>query len=212
LPPAICAIVKNFRELPPNLTVPKLRAVMDTRLTVMRTENGRPIGMRKELEDLSRMTVSQLRQKYIEAFGEQSRSNNKQFLFRRIAWRMQANAEGGLSERARRRALEIANDADLRLRAPKTYFGSDVTVDPKLSVRRKVARELDRRLPPPGSYLEREYKGHRIVVKVLVEGFEFDGAIYRSLSAIAHKATGTKWNGFLFFNLLPAEENSDAKA
>ena len=65
------------------------------------------------------MTVTQLRQKYVEVFGEETRSNNKQFLFRRIAWRIQALAEGGLSERARRRALEIANDADLRIRAPK---------------------------------------------------------------------------------------------
>ena len=46
---------------------------------------------------------------------------NRQFLFRRVAWRLQAVAEGGLSERARKRALEIANDADLRLQAPKGY-------------------------------------------------------------------------------------------
>jgi hypothetical protein len=96
----------------------------------MRTENGAEAAMRKEIDELSRMTVSQLRQKYLEAFGEESRSNHKQFLFRRIAWRIQALAEGGLSERARRRALEIANDADLRIRAPKTKFGPDVTLDP----------------------------------------------------------------------------------
>jgi Protein of unknown function (DUF2924) len=45
------------------------------------------------------MTVGQLKEKYGEVFGESSRSNHKQFLFRRIAWRMQANAFGGLSER-----------------------------------------------------------------------------------------------------------------
>ena len=61
-----------------------------------------------------------------EVFGEASRSNHKQFLFRRIAWRMQANAYGGLSERARRRALEIANDADLRIRAPKNFLKVDL--------------------------------------------------------------------------------------
>ena len=172
----------------------------------MRMENGVETAMRKEIDELSRMTVGQLRQKYLEAFGEESRSNHRQFLFRRIAWRIQALAEGGLSERARRRALEIANDADLRLRAPKTNFGPDVTLDPKLSVSRKVGA-LDPRLPPPGTYLEREYKGRRVIVKVLVNGFEFDGAIYRSLSAIAHEITGTKWNGFLFFNLTATEEN-----
>src|ERR1700693_2651926 len=115
-------------------------------------------------------------------------------------------AEGGLSERARRRALEIDNDADLRIRAPKTKIGADVALDPKLSVSRKVASALDPRLPPPGTYLEREYKGRRVIVRVLVNGFEFDGQVYRSLSAIAQEATGTKWNGFLFFNLMPTEE------
>src|ERR1700684_2643812 len=121
----------------------------------------------KEIEGLRRLTVGGLRDKYLEVFGEESRSNHKQFLFRRIAWRIQAIAEGGLSERARRRALEIANDADLRIRAPKPKFGSDVALDPKLSVSRKVSSALDTRLPPPGTYLEREYKGRRIIVKVL---------------------------------------------
>ena len=60
----------------------------------MRMENEMETAMRKEIEELSRMTVGQLRQKYIEAFGEESRSNHKQFLFRRIAWRIQALAEG----------------------------------------------------------------------------------------------------------------------
>ena len=100
----------------------------------MRMENEMETAMRKEIEELSTMPVGQLRQKYLEVFGEESRSSHKQFLFRRIAWRIQALAEGGLSERARRRALEIANDADLRIRAPKAKFGPDATLDPKLSV------------------------------------------------------------------------------
>jgi hypothetical protein len=211
LPPATSVIATNFGARFPDLTVPKLRAVMDTRLTAMRTENGMETAMRKEIDELSRMTVGQLRKKYLEVFGEESRSNHKQFLYRRIAWRIQAIAEGGLSERARRRALEIANDADLRIRAPKTKFGEDIALDPKLSVTRKVAGALDPRLPPPGTYLEREYKGRRVIAKVLDGGFEFDGEIYRSLSAIAHEVTGTKWNGFLFFNLTSTEENPNGK-
>jgi hypothetical protein len=83
-------------------------------------------GVRAEIEALRHMTVGQLKVKYREAFGEDSRSNHKQFLFRRIAWRIQANAEGGLSERARRRALEIANDSDLRIRAPKNFLKHEI--------------------------------------------------------------------------------------
>ncbi len=77
--------------------------------------------IRKEIEALRHLTTARLKEKYREVFGEESRSSHKQFLFRRVAWRIQANAWGGLSERAKRRALEIANDADLRIRAPKDF-------------------------------------------------------------------------------------------
>lgn len=46
-----------------------------------------------EIEGLRRMTVTQLRAKHLELFGEECRSNHKDFLFKRIAWRMQAMAE-----------------------------------------------------------------------------------------------------------------------
>ena len=72
------------------------------------------------IEGLRRFDVSELRRKYQEVFSEESRSSNKEFLFRRIAWRLQANAEGGLSERARYRAAHIVDDSDLRTRAVGT--------------------------------------------------------------------------------------------
>jgi hypothetical protein len=76
------------------------------------------LNVAQKVGELRRMTVGELRREYAAVFGEQTRSYHKEFLVRRIAWRMQANAEGGLPERARQRALEIADDADLRLRAP----------------------------------------------------------------------------------------------
>ena len=74
----------------------------------------------KELAALERMTVGQLHQRYIEVFGEPVRSRHKRHLIRRIAWRLQANAEGGLSERALRRAEELADVADARVTPPKS--------------------------------------------------------------------------------------------
>ena len=71
-----------------------------------------------EIDDLQYKTVAQLQIRYREVFGESSRSNHKQFLIRRVAWRLQALAEGDLSERARQRAAELANDADLRMLPP----------------------------------------------------------------------------------------------
>jgi hypothetical protein len=52
--------------------------------------------------------------------GEIRSEVNKSWLIKRIAWRLQALAEGDLSERARQRAKELANDADLRLSPPKS--------------------------------------------------------------------------------------------
>ncbi|MBU1949391.1 MAG: DUF2924 domain-containing protein, partial [Candidatus Eisenbacteria bacterium] len=73
----------------------------------------------KEIERQSDKTAAELREKYGEVFGEETRSRHKDFLRKRIAWRLQANEEGGLSERALHRARELANEADLRLIAPR---------------------------------------------------------------------------------------------
>jgi hypothetical protein len=125
-----------------------------------------------EIEDLRQFKVSALRNKYREVFGEESRSSNKQFLFRRIAWRLQARAEGDLSERARRRALEIADDADLRIRAPPGFFMEFGPGDIARPNNRAGARR-DRRLPATGTLLTRQFENRRIVVKILADGFEY---------------------------------------
>src|SRR5262249_416258 len=66
---------------------------------------------------LPRLRVSELRVKFAEVCGEPTPSHNKVWLVKRIAWRLRAQAEGDLSERARRRAAELIADADLRLTA-----------------------------------------------------------------------------------------------
>jgi Protein of unknown function (DUF2924) len=152
----------------------------------------------REIEQLRSLTVSGLRAKYRELFGEDSRSGNKDYLYRRIAWRLQAHAEGDLSERARRRALEIANDADLRVRAPKATIDADAH---KRTTVMNISGARDPRLPKPGTLLTREFKGAMHVVKVLSDGFEYDGRAYKSLSRIATDIAGTRWNGFVFFGL-----------
>jgi hypothetical protein len=153
--------------------------------------------LREQIEELRHMTVGELRKKYIEVFGEETRSHHKQFLFRKIAWRIQANAEGGLSDRARHRALEIANTADLRVCPPK---GFELGAPAKNSVSRKVM-SADSRLPAPGGILIRKWKGDTVKVTVRDDGFEYNEQVYRSLSAIAREVTGTKWNGYTFFQL-----------
>ncbi len=152
------------------------------------------------LEGLARLKVAELKIKYREVFGEVSKSSNRDFLFRRIAWRLQANAEGDLSERGRQRAAEIADDADLRTRAPRSFLPGNTVHGPALRVDRSRPQK-DWRLPPPGTLITRRLADRQIVVKVLEDGFEYDSRRFRSLSAIAREVTGTRWNGLLFFGL-----------
>ena len=165
----------------------------------MREETDKTTVLREQIESLRRMTVGQLRITYREVFGEDSRSNHKQFLFRRVAWRIQANALGGLSERARRRALEIADDADLRICAPRNLL--QVAPDPTRTIESRVSSASDPRLPMAGTLLVRRYQDRDVIVRVRSDGFECDGRVYSSLSAAVRKATGTRWNGFAFFGL-----------
>lgn len=157
------------------------------------------LNVGKELAALNRMPVSALRAKYVEVFGEATNARHKAWLVKRIIWRMQALAEGDLTERARRRAAELANDADLRRRPPKTPITPPpAPVRPKAAA---VATTGDRRLPVPGTILTRAYKGETLTVTVLPAGFEFEGEVYKSLSAVAKKITGSHCNGYLFFGL-----------
>jgi len=161
------------------------------------------LNVGKMVSELRGMTVGELRRKYAEVFGEPTRSYHKDYLIRRIAWRVQANAEGGLPERARRRALEIADDADLRMRAPGPAR-APTTATPgshEPVATRRLEVPPDERLPMPGALLTREYKGRTINVRVLPNGFDYEGTVYRSLSAVAQAVTGAHWNGYLFFGI-----------
>jgi hypothetical protein len=155
------------------------------------------VDVAKEVAALTAMSVGELRAKYAQVFGEETRAGNKTRLVRRIVWRLQALAEGDLSERARKRAAELANDADLRLNPPKS-----VPVVSSNHASAPSTQQPDNRLPPAGQTLRRLYKGRMVHVRILSKGFEFDGAVFQSLSAVAKAITGSHTNGFLFFRLL----------
>jgi len=153
----------------------------------------------KEVALLQRMTVRQLREKFEVTWGEPTNTRNTQWLVKRIAWKMQVNIEGDISERARRRAVELARGADIRTTAPKAIKPlSQPAAD---TVTGFVQPDADNRLPPPKSVLERIYKGEKILALVLENGFEYEGAIYKTLSAVAKKITGQHCNGYHFFKL-----------
>jgi hypothetical protein len=162
--------------------------------------------LNQHIDQLRQMTTAQLQLKYRELFGQTSHSNHKDYLFRRLAWRTQAVAEGGLSERARQYAREIATDVDLRLCAPKK------PIETQRAVRvAKASRQLDPRVPPPGTQLIKRYKDKTLTVTVLEDGYQYGERVYKSLSAIARQVTGTQWNGYLFFGLRLRQEQGRAE-
>jgi len=152
-----------------------------------------------QIRDLRQMTVAQLQEKHLELYGAETRSRHKDQLFKRLAWRIQELEYGGLSERAKRRALEIANDLDARILPPRRSNTAAETAQEVLPVRTGHSGPQ----PAPGTILTREYRGEVHQVTVLEQGCEYNGKVYRSLSGIAKEITGTQWNGKVFFGLKP---------
>ena len=147
---------------------------------------------------MERMTTDQLRKKYAEVFGEPTNARHKTWLIKRIAWRMQSNEEGGLSERALKRAAEIVNESDIRMSPPRKR---DSTADQQKRTKVVTARIEANKDLLSGVLLQRDYKGRQIQVKVLDDGFEYLGERYKSLTAVAEAVTGKHWNGYHFFKV-----------
>lgn len=126
-----------------------------------------------QVAKLEKMSLAELKKKWLEVFGEETRQRHRDHLWKRLARKLQKDqlpAGEPLPEMP-------------RPRKDRTRSASG------------------RRVPPPGSMLTRTYKDQEIAVTVLDDGFEFDGQVYRSLSAIARAVTGTSWNGYTFFGL-----------
>jgi hypothetical protein len=134
------------------------------------------------------MDVPALAAEYERLFNEKPRCRHKVWLRRNCAWRLQELAYGGLSATARTRLEELMYQI--------TIPGVDGATAPP-------ARPRDPSEPPVGTTLVRDWRGRQIRVTARADGYEFDGRMYRSLSAVATHVTGTKWNGRLWFGLAP---------
>ncbi len=150
-----------------------------------------------EVDKLRTLPVADLRARYLELFGEETTSRNKDYIFKRIAYRLQERKYGGLTPRARARAALLAEDAPIRRRLSPNADAPEVVPEPPSN--------RDPRLPPAGTELRRTFDGTEHVVTVLDDSFMFGGKPYRSLSLVAREITGTRWNGFGFFGLLRKE-------
>ncbi len=144
--------------------------------------------IREQIEDLREMKVFQLVERYREVWGKEPRCKNKTHLWRRIAWKIQEQKLGGLSKVAKRRLDELIAEIELPANNTRTASG----------VLRKPRRPDD---PAPGTVLVRKWRGQEIRVLVRDDGYECNGELFRSLTAVARAITGSRWNGRLYFGL-----------
>lgn len=147
---------------------------------------------------LNTLPMQTLREHYASHYGYTPKTRNRAHLIKKILWAIQRDALGDISDTARTKALAIADDRDVKERFPADKHPLQDTQDPGGTI--KVSYQPEPALLP-GSVLHREYQGENIRVLVLENGFEWNGEVYRSLSATARAITGTRWNGKLFFGL-----------
>jgi hypothetical protein len=163
----------------------------------VRKDRSAAATVAEQLVALEKMTVGELAGRYREVFGVPTRTRNKNYLRKKVAWRVQEIAEGGLSPRALAQIEELAPLAPVRWRTTQPDAEAAVTA----VATPKLYPDRDPRLPPPGSVIVRAHKGIEHRVTVLDNGFEYKGAHHETLSQLARVITGTPWNGFLFFGL-----------
>lgn len=153
-------------------------------------------ALTRQLAALPRTTVGNLQAQYRELAGEPTRTRNKEWLVKRVAYLMQQRAHGGLSERAQMRLSEIGDRLPEAWRDRLTGQAmAPVNADDQ------AMADRDPRLPPVGSIVKRTHNGAEHAVTVLAASFVYQGKHYKTLSEIAKLITGTKWNGFRFFGI-----------
>lgn len=154
-----------------NLTTRFQRAFITRFLT--KTDKLMSKSIIRQIIDLQNKSSVEMRSLYRSLFSEPLPYNASHLNLRtKIAYRIQELAIGGLNE----------NDK-ARLEG------------------KKEKSETKRSDLLPGTKIQRNWNGVVYEVEVLNDGFEFGGQKFKTLSPIAQKITGTKWNGPKFFNL-----------
>lgn len=132
-----------------------------------------------ELVALKTMNASELRDKWKKLMDGDPPTMNRTYLESRLAHRIQTLAYGGISHETERRLQQLREN---------------LTTGSPLKPR-------DTGKPPIGAVLVREHGGVEHRVKVIKDGFEYNGRVWKSLTAVASHIAGVHWNGPMFFGL-----------
>jgi hypothetical protein len=146
-------------------------------------------AIQAEIKRLQSLPKAKLIDLYAIKFGKVPRIKHREYLVKRIAWKVQEAKFGGLSRLAQESLEKLIAEIEL----PPAEDTRQVTG--------KLRCPHTPGMPSTGTILTKEWKGQRIHVEVLDKGFAWNGEIFRSLTAVAQKITGSHWNGKLFFGL-----------
>jgi hypothetical protein len=142
-----------------------------------------------QIANLQNLTVPELDAEYRRLFGRPPRRRHPAYMAKRIGFKLQENANGGLTGPARAELERLASELHLPDAPPQRRVADD-------EARGSTGR------PRPGTVLQRNWHDRQIRVEVTADGFLFDGEHFASLSAIAKRVTGQHWSGPRFFNLV----------
>jgi hypothetical protein len=133
--------------------------------------------LRERIEALDAMNVPGLREEHRKVFGKDPASAHRQFLFRKIAWLLQADEEGWQADKLRELARAIARDTPLRQRVIANAGKRRTGLPPEQTAVATIEPNHDPRLPMPGGWIMRHHKGKTHVVRVLDDGRGFASSI-----------------------------------
>ena len=159
-------------------------------------ENTKTPDLINAITALNNAPLPALMAQYAEIFGKKTDATSDVYLRRKIAYRLQEDALGGLSRKAKARIAELIEKCDPinnKVLRPTVVSGGKAV--------NRLGTMRDKRLPIPGTILRRRYKEQDIEVRVLEKGFEYNGKRYRTLTAVAVEVTGVHWSGYTFFNV-----------
>ena len=159
----------------------------------MQTNTGTGDSVLKQIADLQNLSHAQLQQLWRTLYGKEPTASNRPYLVKRLAYRIQEIAYGGLSDKSRKMMDDILDS--------RGFDENGGSVDG-----RRTERKRKMGVPVVGTRLVREWNGRTYEVTVVHGGFEYEGRRYRSLTAIATAITGTHWNGRAFFGLKKSHE------
>lgn len=156
----------------------------------MKKPDASPSSIVARVTALPSMPFAELKKLWAQLFDMALPTNNRSYIERRIAYRMQE--------------LELAQSQSQLLASNKRRI--DALLDQTKPAQKAGRGELVRLAP--GTVLTRDFMGktHRVVA--MSDGqFEYGGKPYNSLTAIANEISGSRWSGPAFFGLRDAQKN-----